>query len=181
MSETDATMMEIERIGTDTIRFVRVLDAPVETVWRYLTDAELRGRWFASGPLEQKAGGTVDLLFDHDNLSADAVPYPEKYKAHHCARGQETVVAIDPPHMLAFSWDGGKEGVARFELTAEGERTRLTLTHSGISGPAPMANFGGGWHSHLAVLQGVLRGEPVRDFWALHARSEAEVAAILDG
>ncbi|WP_070156580.1 SRPBCC family protein [Sphingobium phenoxybenzoativorans] len=172
-------MVEIERIGADTIRFERILDAPVETVWRYLTDAELRGQWFAGGPMEPCVGGTVELLFDHDTLSADDVPYPAEYAASKGAVGRETVEQFDAPRLLAFTWDGGKEGVAEFRLFPEGERTRLVLTHSGISGPGPMANFGGGWHSHLAVLQGVLSGEKVRDFWALHARSEAAVKGVL--
>jgi len=168
-------MIAIQRIAPDTIRFERVLDAPVETVWRYLTDAELRGQWFAAGELEQREGGKLELVFDHDNLSEDDLPYPERYAAHKCAHAEERVVTIDPPRLLAFTWDGGKEGVATFELFPEGDRTRLVLTHSGISGPAGLANFGGGWHAHLAVLQAKLAGGSVRDFWKLHAESEAAV------
>lgn len=167
--------LAIERLSPDTIRFVRILDAPRETVWRYLTEAELRKQWF-SGGTDARPGGEVEMIFDHDNLSADDVPYPEHYAKWKGAKGVEQVVEYDPPRLLAFSWDGGKEGVARFELFDEGERTRLVLTHSGITGPGPMANFGGGWHSHLAVLQGLFAGEPVRNFWALHAESEAAVA-----
>lgn len=168
-------MIAIERLAPDTIRFERMLDAPRETVWRYLAEAELRRQWFAGGT-DMVAGGTVELMFDHDNLSTDRVPYPEKYARFKGAVGRERVVEFDPPRLLAISWDEGKQGVARFVLFDEGERTRLVLTHSGITGPGPMANFGGGWHSHLAVLQGVLAGDRVRDFWALHAQSEAAVA-----
>ncbi len=32
----------IERLAPDTIRLERTLDAPVDKVWRYLTEAELR-------------------------------------------------------------------------------------------------------------------------------------------
>jgi uncharacterized protein YndB with AHSA1/START domain len=173
-------MIPIEPLAPDTIRIERLLDAPVETVWRYLTESDLRARWFAGGDVEQREGGAVELIFDHDNLSEDDVPYPEKYRAGKGARAAERVTQIDPPRLLAFSWDGGKEGEARFELFAEGDRTRLVLTHKGISGPAGMANFGGGWHSHLAVLQARLAGGGVRDFWALHAQSEGAVRAILD-
>lgn len=172
-------MTDLNILAPDTLRIERMLDAPPAAVWRYLTRAELRRQWFAGGT-DAQAGGEVELVFDHDNLSADDVPYPAEYAKWQGAKGIERVVEFDPPHLLAISWDGGKEGVARFELfEAEGGRTRLVLTHSGITGPAPMANFGGGWHSHLAVLQGLLAGEPVRDFWALHARSEAIVAARL--
>lgn len=172
-------MVPLERLGPDTIRFERLLDAPVETVWRYLAEAELRRLWFAGGT-DMRAGAEVELVFDHDNLSADPVPYPEHYARWKGAVGREKVVEFDPPRLLAISWDGGKEGVARFELFDAGAgRTRLVLTHSGITGPAPMANFGGGWHSHLAVLQARLSGGAVRDFWKLHAESETAVARAL--
>jgi uncharacterized protein YndB with AHSA1/START domain len=172
-------MTALEILAPDTLRMERILDAPPETVWRYLTEGELRRQWFCGGT-DARAGETVEMIFDHDNLSADDVPYPAAYAPWKGAKGVERVVAFDPPHVLAFSWDGGSEGVARFELfAAEGGKTRLVLTHSGITGPGPMANFGGGWHSHLAVLHGLLAGDPVRDFWALHAQSEASVAAKL--
>ena len=167
-------MLAIERPAPDTIRFERILDAPRTTVWRYLTEAELRRQWFAGGT-DAQAGGTIELLFDHDNLSADDVPYPEPYAKWKGAVNRERVVEYDPPRLFAISWDEGKEGVARFELFEMGERTRLVLTHSGITGPGPMASFAGGWSSHLAALEALLAGEPVRDFWALHAQLAAEV------
>jgi uncharacterized protein YndB with AHSA1/START domain len=172
-------MRDLDIIAPDTLRIERVLDAPPATVWRYLTEASLRSRWFASGT-DARPGGEVELVFDHDKLSADDVPYPANYAPYQGAKGVERVVEYDPPRVFAISWDGGAEGVARFELfEAAGGKTRLVLTHDGITGPGPMANFGGGWHSHLAVLQGLLAGKPVRDFWALHAESEARVAARL--
>lgn len=173
-------MTDIERIAPDTLRFERVLDAPVETVWRYLVESELRKQWFAAGELEPREGGSVELIFDHDNLSTDDVPYPDDLAKWKCAVGHERVVKIDPPRLLAFTWDEGKEGVATFELFEEGGRTRLVLTHSGITGAGPMANFGGGWYSHLAVLVGRLNGDPVRNFWAMHADNEAAVARALE-
>lgn len=173
-------LADMEILAPDTIRMVRILDADPATVWRYLTQADLRRQWFSGGTDATGAGATVEMVFNHDELSADDVPYPEQYAKWKGAVGRETVIEYDPPHVLAISWDEGKEGTARFELAdAGGGKTRLTLTHSGITGPAPMANFGGGWHSHLAVLEGLLKGEPVRDFWALHADSEAKVAAVL--
>lgn len=171
-------MVEMEKLAPDTIRIVRMLDAPVETVWRWLVEPELRSQWFAGGTTARKRG-ELELIFDHDNLSADDVPYPEKYAEYKGARSVERITRFEPPHAIAFTWDGGKEGVASFELFAEGELTRLVLTHSGISGPAPMAGFAGGWHAHLAVLQARLSDGTVRDFWALHAQSEAEVAKAL--
>ena len=174
------TMADMEILAPDSFRMVRIVDADPATVWRYLTQADLRCQWFSGGTDATSAGGTVELVFDHDELSADDVPYPPEYAKWKGAAGRETVVEFDPPRVFAISWDEGKEGVVRFELAdAGGGRTRLTLTHSGITGPAPMADFGGGWHSHLAVLVGLLNGDPVRDYWAVHTDSEARVAAAI--
>ncbi|MGY4398134.1 uncharacterized protein YndB with AHSA1/START domain [Sphingomonas sp. UYAg733] len=172
-------MIDFARTDADTIRMERTLDAPIETVWRWLVEPELRAQWFAGGKTGTRVGGEIELAFDHDNLSTDDVPYPEKYKAGKGYVAHEKIVAYDPPCRLVFSWDGGKEGVATFDLSPDGDRTRLVLTHNGISGPAAMANFGGGWHSHLAVLQTKLAGGTVRDFWALHVESIAAVEKAL--
>ena len=94
-------MVELERLSPDTIRMERMLDAPRETVWRWLTESELRAQWFAGGPLQPRVGGEIELVFDHDNLSADDVPYPPQYAEHRCAVGRETITAYDPPRLIA--------------------------------------------------------------------------------
>lgn len=171
-------VVEFERIAPDTLRMERLLDAPVDAVWQWLTDPELRRLWFAGGTAPQ-LGGEVELVFDHDDLSAEDVPYPPEYAQYKGARSRERVVRYEPPRLLAFTWDEGREGVATFELIEDGERTRLVLVHSGITGPAECANFGGGWMSHLAVLQERLAGRSVPDFWAVHREAERKVAASL--
>jgi uncharacterized protein YndB with AHSA1/START domain len=171
-------MHAFERPAPDTLRIERLLDASVETVWRWIADPELRKLWFAGGSAP-KAGGDVELLFDHDNLSADPVPYPAEYAQWQGAVARERIVLIEPPHRLVFTWDEGREELVTFELTPEGARTRLVLTHCGISGPPALANAGGGWLSHLAVLEAKLAGHAVSDFWALHRDCEAEVRATL--
>lgn len=161
------------------LRFERLLPAPVETVWAYLIDPDLRARWFMGGPTELRVGGAIGLRMDHDNLSDDDVPTPERYAAYIGTSWEERIVAIDPPTLLAFTWEEGKAGTVTFELSAEGDGTRLVLTHSGLRGRDDAVDFGGGWHSHLAVLAKRLAGEGVPDFWALHAGSEAAIAAAL--
>jgi hypothetical protein len=48
-----------------------------------------------------------------------------------------------------------------------------------VENPVSEAQSLGYWLSHLAVLQARFTGEAVRDFWELHRRSEAAVAARL--
>ena len=66
-----------------------------------------------------------------------------------------------------------------YELFADGDRTRLVLTHSGMQSGTGAQDFGSGWNSHLTVLQEKFAGRGVRDFWALHAQSKEAVAKSL--
>src|SRR3954470_21597516 len=147
----------IERVGPDSIRLERVLDAPRETVWRYLTEAELRQQWFMGGT-DATGVGEFDLVIDHDKLSTDEVPYPEENAAYKGTVWHEKVTRFEPPRLLETTFQGGKGGVVTYELVPEGERTRLVLTHSGITSDTGFQNFGGGWNSHMAVLQERLAG-----------------------
>lgn len=179
MAEAAAQIrVPLERTAPDTIRLERILDAPVETVWPYLTEAELRAQWFAGGS-DARADGELELLFDHDRLSAEEVPYPEEYAKYKGAVSREKVVRFGPPRVLAFTFGEGKQGVAMFELFPDGERTRLVLTHSGIQSGTGAQDFGSGWNSHLAVLEEKLAGRSVANFWALHEQSQEAVAKSL--
>ena len=101
-------------------------------MWEWLVDSEKRGRWFAAGEMEQRVGGDVELIFDHDNLSADDVPYPPDYAKYKGVKSHEKIVRFDPPLLLAYTFGGG-DGVAEFALSREGERTRLVLTQTGVT------------------------------------------------
>jgi uncharacterized protein YndB with AHSA1/START domain len=178
MVEAAISTAPIERIGSDAIRLERLLDASVETVWRYLTEAQLREQWFMGGT-DATGVGEFDLLVDHDKLSTDDVPHPESYECFKGAVWTEEVLRFEPPRLLVTTFQGGKNGIVTYELRPEGERTRLVLTHSEIQSPSGFQDFGGGWTSHLAVLQEKLAGRSVRNFWELHARSREAVAQAL--
>ena len=171
--------MPVEKIAPDTIRLERLLDAPVETVWRYLTEAELRQRWFMGGT-DATAGGDFDLLNDHDNLSDEDVPYPESYAPYKGRVWSEKVLRFEQPRLLETTFQSGNNGKVRFELFPEGEGTRLVLTHSGIESGTGAQDFGSGWNSHLTMLEERLAGRSVKNFWALHAKSRDEVAKALE-
>ena len=176
---TELMTKPLERTAHDTIRLERMLDAPADKVWRYLTEAELRSQWFMGGT-DARAESEFELLNDHDNLSDDDVPYPADYAPYKGRTWSEKVMRFEPPKLLATTFQGGKNGTVTYELFPEGERTRLVLTHSGIESGTGAQDFGAGWNSHLTVLQEKLAGRSVRDFWALHAQSRATVAKVLD-
>ena len=168
----------IQRIGSDAIRLERLLDAPVEKVWRYLTEANLREQWFMGGT-DASGVGEFELLVDHDKLSTDDVPYPETHECFKGAVWSEKVIRFEPPRLLETTFQGGKNGNVTYELRAEGQRTRLVLTHSGITSPTGFQDFGGGWNSHMTVLQELLAGRSVQNFWELHDRSKEAVTKAL--
>lgn len=181
MAEAAAKIrLPIKRTAPDTIRLERMLDAPIETVWRYLTEAELRQRWFMGGT-DARAGGDFELVVDHDKLSDDEnVPYPENYAAFKGAVWSEKVLRFEPPRLLETTFQGGKNGTVTYELFPAGEQTRLVLTHSGIVSGTGAQDFGGGWNSHLTVLEEQLAGRSVPNFWALHAQSREAVRKALE-
>jgi uncharacterized protein YndB with AHSA1/START domain len=169
---------KFQRIAEDAIRLERLLDAPPETVWRYLTEAELREQWFMGGT-DATDSGEFELLVDHDKLSTEDVPYPKSYEGSKGRTFKEKVIRFEPPRLLETTFQNGSNGTVTYELLAEAGRTRLILTHSGIVSPAGTQDFGSGWTSHLAVLQEKLAGRSVGNFWALHARSRDEIAKAL--
>ena len=182
MAEASAQIrVPVERVAEDTIRLERLLDGSPETVWRYLTQANLRSQWFMGGT-DATPGGEFDLLVDHDNLSDDAdVPYPESYAEFKGTTWTEKVIRFDPPRLLETTFQAGKNGTVTYELFPEDAKTRLVVTHSGIVSPVGAQDFGSGWNSHLTVLEERLAGRGVRNFWELHARSREAVRKALEG
>jgi uncharacterized protein YndB with AHSA1/START domain len=99
-----------------------LIDAPVDVVWRTITEPDQMSQWFAD---------RVDLVVE---------PGAHGYMGF-CEQGGPVVVdTVDPPHRFSFRWNhpGGEEPVAgnsmlvEFTLTAEGdERTRLRVAESG--------------------------------------------------
>jgi len=55
-----------------------VLPGPIERVWAYLMESEKRGKWLATGNMELRVGGRVELHFCHADLSPHAETPPER-------------------------------------------------------------------------------------------------------
>ena len=165
-----------------TVRFERLLPGPIERVWAYLTDSEKRGTWLATGLLEQRVGGKVELRFHHVDLSPVKEETPARYKEMECGvttTGQ--VTRCDPPRLLSFTWGGlpAKGSETTFELTPRGDKVLLALTHRRLANRADMLSVSGGWHTHLAILADNLNGVTPRPFWSTHTRLAAEYERLI--
>jgi uncharacterized protein YndB with AHSA1/START domain len=149
-----------------TVVFERILPGPIDRIWEYLTDSEKRGRWLASGPMDELVGGRVELFFKNGDLSPVKEPTPERYKA--LERGVTLmceVTACKKPHLLSFLW-GSDGSEVTFELEPKGRDVLLTLTHRRLPDRSTALNVAGGWHTHLGILIDRLSGESTRPFWS---------------
>ncbi len=160
-----------------TVRFERVLPGPIERVWAYLTESEKRGTWLASGEMELRVGGRVELKFRHAELSSQTEPTPERYKKYEKgASVYGRITRCEPPRLLSYTW-GESDGVdseVTFELTPRGNDVLLVLTHRRLPDRTEMISVSGGWHTHLAILADHLYGRARRPFWSTHALLEGE-------
>lgn len=160
--------------GEGTVGFERLLPGPIERVWSYLTESDKRGTWFASGEMELRVGGRVELIFRHSNLTAE--PTPERFKKYDGWKSYGRITRCDPPRVLSFTWseETGGDSEVTFELTPKGNDVLLVLTHRRLADRAAMIDVSGGWHSHLNVLSDRLNSREPRGFWSTHAKVEAE-------
>ena len=52
-----------------TLKIQRRLPGPIERVWAYLTESDLRRQWLAAGEMEMKVGAPVELVWRNDELN----------------------------------------------------------------------------------------------------------------
>ena len=117
----------------------RTFNAPAARVWRALTNKDEMKRWyFDLKEFKAEVGFEFQFTVEHEGF---------KY-AHHCK-----IKEVIPGKKLVHSWRyDGYEGDSQvtFELFAEGNQTRLKLTHEGLESfpkiPAfARTNFMEGW------------------------------------
>jgi uncharacterized protein YndB with AHSA1/START domain len=160
-----------------TIRFERLLPGPIERVWSYLTESEKRGTWLATGTMELRVGGKVDLFFRHADLSPHVEAIPEKYKEMESGVGfTGRITRCEPPRLLSHTWGEGWGGETEvtYELTPRADGVLLVLTHRRLPDRTTMATVAGGWHTHLGILVDRLNGRVPPGFWSAHTRLEGE-------
>ncbi|BES70550.1 SRPBCC family protein [Marinobacter nanhaiticus D15-8W] len=151
-------------IEPTTLKIQRLLPGPIERVWAYLTESDLRSQWLAAGQMEMKVGSTFELVWRNDELTDPPGTRPPGHSEEH--RLESQVTELDPPHKLAITW-GGTGGVA-FELEPQGDKVLLTIVHHRISDRSTLLGVSAGWHTHLDILVARLtdqKPEPLWDEW----------------
>lgn len=154
--------------ATLTIR--RLLPGPIDRVWAYLTDSDLRRQWLAAGEMELKVGAPFEFVWRNDELNGSAGARPDGFSEEH--RLQSRITAIDPPHILAFEWEG--TGGVEIALEEQGEDVMIVVTHCRVTDPKTLRGVSAGWHAHLDVLTAVVKGTPAKPFWANWQQLRAE-------
>jgi uncharacterized protein YndB with AHSA1/START domain len=134
-----------------------LIEAPVEVVWRAVTEPDQISSWFSdAADLELKTGYEGTLTF---NDRATKQPMTVHV----------TVQAVETGRTFSYRWlypDGaeprdGNSMLVEFTLTAEGETTRLRVVESGLSALGwpddQKATYAqehtGGWIAHLDDLR----------------------------
>ena len=99
----------------------RSFNASVARVWKALTGTEeIRSWYFDLKEFKPEVGFEFEFTVEHEGM-----------KYHHLCKITEVI----PQKKLAYTWRyAGHEGdsLVTFELFAEGDKTRLRLTHQGL-------------------------------------------------
>lgn len=169
-------MISLNKYGAVTAPFEitiqRKLPGPIERIWDYLTDSDLRRQWLASGVMPETPGDTFELVWRNDELTDQPEERPEGFPQEQ--RMTSEIVAFEAPHRLVFTWP--PSGKVSIELKPIGTDVLLTLVHSHISDRRNMTMVGAGWHMHLDILAAKANAYKPEPFWQgwLRLREEYE-------
>jgi len=153
-----------------TLKIERLLPGPIDRVWAYLTESDLRRQWLAAGEMEMKVGAPFEFVWRNDELTDPPGVRPDSYSAEH--RMQSRITELDPPRKLAFTWSNS--GDVSFELKPVGDAVLLTIIHRRLPDRANLLGASAGWHLHLDVLEARVNGERPATFWDAWRRLRAE-------
>jgi uncharacterized protein YndB with AHSA1/START domain len=138
-----------------TLKIQRLLPGPIERVWAYLTESDLRRQWLAAGQMEMKVGTPFELVWRNDELTNPPGQRPAGFGDEH--RMESKITELDPPRKLVMTWGTGSE--VSFELSPQGEDVLLTVIHRRLPSREDLLMVGAGWHMHLDVLVARLTGK----------------------
>jgi uncharacterized protein YndB with AHSA1/START domain len=150
-----------ELIEPATLTIQRMLPGPMERVWAYLTESDLRRKWLASGEMEMKAGAPFEFTWRNDELTDPPGQRPSGFPEEHSMKSR--IIELDPPRKLVIAW--GEHGEVSFELEPKGEKVLLTLVHRRVPDRKTLLMVAAGWHMHLDILVARATGAEPATFW----------------
>lgn len=155
-------------MSADRIEKQALLRAPLDRVWRAITDAEEFGRWFGvrfDGPFVE--GKPVTATITPTTVDEEVA---KRQQPHAGTRSTWQIVAIEPPRRFAYRWhpfavdpdadyDHEPTTLVEFTLAERPDGVLLTITESGFEaipqarrGPAFEAN-GEGWEIQTTLVR----------------------------
>lgn len=143
-----------------TLKIQRRLPGPVERIWAYLTESDLRRQWLAAGEMEMNIEAPFELVWRNDELGQPG-HRPEGVPEEH--RLQSRITELDPPHRLAISW--GNTGGVSFDLEQQGDEVLLTVIHRRLPDRSTLLKVSAGWHMHLDTLVACTAKLDPAPFW----------------
>ena len=159
-----------ELIEPTTLKIQRLLPGPVDRVWAYLTESELRRQWLAAGRMDVKTGAPFTFTWRNDELSDPPGRRPDGFSAEHGLESR--ILDLEPGRKLTIAWNAGE---VSFELEPAGDKVLLTVTHRRAPDRATLLNVSAGWHTHLDILATKISGKPqTASFWDAWTRLKAE-------
>lgn len=144
-----------------TLVLKRTLPGPVERVWSYLIDSDLRQQWLAAGPLNPQPGASFELVWRNDELSEPGDERPEGFGAEH--RATCRVTEVETLRKLGYHWPG--VGDVTFELEPVGSEVVLTVTHRHLANRHSTLMVGAGWHTHCDILVARMNRQKPGSYW----------------
>lgn len=160
-----------------TLTIQRLLPGPIERIWAYLTDSELRSQWLAAGQMKMEVGAPFELVWRNDELTNPPGQRPPGYSEEH--RMESRITELDPPRRLAIEWSG--TGGVAFELEPKGDQVLLTLVHHRVPDQGTLLSVSSGWHTHLDILVARLTDSEPEPFWDSVKRLKEEYGRRLGG
>jgi uncharacterized protein YndB with AHSA1/START domain len=113
--------MTTKNNSAEAVVIERTFNAPIARVWKSITDVEeMRPWYFDLQEFKPEVGFEFEFVVEHEGTMYN----------HRCK-----ITEVIPQEKLAYRWRyEGHEGdsLVTFELFADGNKTRLKLTHEGL-------------------------------------------------
>lgn len=136
-------------VGND-LHLTRTFRAPIDDVWKSVTDSESTARWFGPWRWVDKAG--PGNLIAYTMIQEENAP-----------ESRALVERCEAPRHLAVTTQGGFSVSYELTLAESGGVTTMTFVHH-LADRAMAGDFGPGWEFYLDLLVHVRDGLPFRKF-----------------